>query len=278
MAESMRGICGQEGCRETRYYIENGLWFCRQGHQQQGQEVVVDDENFGGHGRTARRKKVQAERRSKTYHGSDAFQLFLEAYQLLLWKQCHALVHGKGLPSELEGIVKDLWILRLEKIYEGRDDIYTDDENSTQLFSSQTGVSSELDKEEYQYHKRKLSTSPRVIDSLALCYLGTLLLRLPVSIGYMQEWVAEDEIPFMRPLRFIPSDMKDRLPAIYHMAFDTKNLPVGDQIHRAVADLIVLYHRDFSIEFPAINSSLLLFSYVKKLALPSKLTDKGLLL
>ncbi|KAG5217557.1 RNA polymerase I-specific transcription initiation factor [Trichophyton interdigitale] len=268
MAESVRGTCGQEGCRETRYYIENGLWFCRQGHQQQGQEVVVDDENFGGHGRTARRKKVQAERRSKTYHGSDAFQLFLEAYQLLLWKQCHALVHVKGLPSELEGIVKDLWILRLEKIYEGRDDIYTDDENSTQLFSSQTGVSSELDKEEYQYHKRKLSTSPRVIDSLALCYLGTLLLRLPVSIGYMQEWVAEDEIPFMRPLRFIPSDMKDRLPAIYHIAFDTKNLPVGDQIHRAVADLIMLYHRGFSIEFPAINSSLLLFSYVKQLALP----------
>lgn len=38
----------------------------------------------------------------------------------------------------------------------------------------------------------------------------------------MQEWVAEDEIPFMRPLRFIPSDMKDRLPAIYHIAFDTK--------------------------------------------------------
>lgn len=82
--------------------------------------------------------------------------------------------------------MKDLWVLRLDKIYEGRDDIYVEDENSTQLFSSQTGVSNEIDKEEHQYHKRKLSTSPRVLDSLALCYLGILLLRLPVSIGYMQ--------------------------------------------------------------------------------------------
>ncbi|KAM5438556.1 hypothetical protein MferCBS31731_004847 [Microsporum ferrugineum] len=167
-------------------------------------------------------KLFKVEEKDVTYHGSDAFQLFLEAYQLLLWKQCHALVHVKGLPPELEGIVKDLWVLRLDKIYEGRDDIYVEDENSTQLFSSQTGVSNEIDREEHQYHKRKLSTSPRVLDSLALCYLGILLLRLPVSIGYMQRWVTEDEIPFMRPLRFIPSEMKDRLPAIYHVAFETK--------------------------------------------------------
>lgn len=30
-----RGVCGQEGCRETRYYLDNGLWFCLRGHQQE---------------------------------------------------------------------------------------------------------------------------------------------------------------------------------------------------------------------------------------------------
>ncbi|KAK2872060.1 hypothetical protein FQN49_002593 [Arthroderma sp. PD_2] len=172
----------------------------------------------------------------------------------------------------LPDIVKDLWTLRLDKIYEGRDDIYVEeDDNTTQLFSSQTGVSNEIDKEEYQYHKRKLSTSPRVIDSLALCYLGILLLRLPVSVGYMQKWITEDEIPFLRPVRFIPPEMKERLPAIYHLALDIKNIPNGDQFHRAVADLVMLYYRDFSVEFPAVNSSLLLFSYVKQLAMPIEL-------
>ncbi|KAF3482967.1 uncharacterized protein GIQ15_02291 [Arthroderma uncinatum] len=175
--------------------------------------------------------------------------------------------------EDLKGIVKDLWILRLDKIYKGRDDIYVeeDDDNTTQLFSSQTGASNEIDKEEHRYHKRKLSTSPRVIDSLALCYLGILLLRLPVSVGYVQKWITEDEVPFLRPLRFIPPAMKDRLPAIYHLALDTKNIPTGDQFHRAVADLVMLYHRDFRVEFPAVNSSLLLFSYIKQLSLPIEL-------
>jgi hypothetical protein len=30
-----RGVCGQEGCRERRYYLDNGLWFCRRGHLQE---------------------------------------------------------------------------------------------------------------------------------------------------------------------------------------------------------------------------------------------------
>lgn len=30
-----RGVCGQEGCRQRRYYLDNGLWFCRRGHLQE---------------------------------------------------------------------------------------------------------------------------------------------------------------------------------------------------------------------------------------------------
>ena len=35
MEYTTRGVCGQEGCRETRYFLDNGLWFCRRGHQQE---------------------------------------------------------------------------------------------------------------------------------------------------------------------------------------------------------------------------------------------------
>jgi len=35
-----RGVCGQEACRERRYYLDNGLWFCRRGHLQ---EVCMGD-------------------------------------------------------------------------------------------------------------------------------------------------------------------------------------------------------------------------------------------
>lgn len=36
------------------------------------------------------------------YNGSQAYQLFLEAYQLILWKQCHAMIHRKGFPDTFE--------------------------------------------------------------------------------------------------------------------------------------------------------------------------------
>ena len=35
MEEVTGDVCGQDGCRERRYYLENGVWFCRQGHQQE---------------------------------------------------------------------------------------------------------------------------------------------------------------------------------------------------------------------------------------------------
>ncbi|KMU77714.1 hypothetical protein CISG_01470 [Coccidioides immitis RMSCC 3703] len=233
----------------------------------QGRQVIADDDDFGTQGRTIRQKKVTAERLSKKYSGSQAYQLFLEAYQLLLWKQCHALINQRGLPGELELIVKDLWALRLQKLYEREDDNYRSDDNISQLFSSQTEWT-ELDDEEYRYHRRKLSDSPKVIDAVALCYLGTLLLRIPVSIGYMQRWIVRDDIPFLRLSRFVPQDMKERLPAVYHNVLDPRNVPTGDQLHRAVADLADLYSRDFGVTFPRINLPLLLFSYIKQLALP----------
>lgn len=51
-----------------------------------------------------------------------------------------------------------------------------------QIFSSQAAASSEAD-ETAQGGGRKATDSPRLIDSLALCYLGALLLRLPVGVG-----------------------------------------------------------------------------------------------
>jgi hypothetical protein len=42
-----------------------------------------------------------AHRISLVLRGARAFQLFLQSWQFILWKQCHVLVHQKGLPAEL---------------------------------------------------------------------------------------------------------------------------------------------------------------------------------
>ncbi|KGQ02123.1 ubiquitin-60S ribosomal protein L40 [Paracoccidioides lutzii Pb01] len=221
-----RGVCGQDGCLEMRYILENGLWFCRGGHQQ-------------------------------------------------------------------EPLVKDLWSLRLPQLYSCSRDRYgyasasdhgQDGESSqTEVFSSQaagtgTGIGTGTDadregeedevEEETAYQRRRMLESPKLIDSLALCYLGVLLLRVPLGLGRVERWILNDEIPLIRAIRFIPQDMKDRLPAAYHFALDTKNVPTGYQLHRAIADLAAFYHKEFGVEIPPLNAPLMLLTYIKQLSLP----------
>lgn len=35
-------------------------------------------------------------------------------------------------------------------------------------------------------------------------------------------WITRDDVPFLRPVRFISQDMRERLPAIYLAALETK--------------------------------------------------------
>lgn len=39
---------------------------------------------------------------------------------------------------------------------------------------------------------------PRLIETLGLCYLGTLLLRLPTSLGEFYKWAAHEELVYTR--------------------------------------------------------------------------------
>ena len=87
-----------------------------------------------------------------------------------------------GLPAEIETVVKDLWSLRLRTLQHRL--VNASDEEA--VFSSQ--VTSDVEMEASRHVKgdgRPLRTRnlPRLIDSLGLCYLAMMLLRLPVSLG-----------------------------------------------------------------------------------------------
>ena len=43
---------------------------------------------------------------------------------------------------------------------------------------------------------------PKLIETLALCYLGTLLMKLPTSLGEMFKWASNEEIVFTRAVCF----------------------------------------------------------------------------
>lgn len=81
-------------------------------------------------------------------------------------------------------MVKDLWALRLQLLKSKTD--ATSDEDT--VFSSQPQSETETeDKHEGVGREWKVrgKDMPRLIETLGLCYLGTILLRLPVSIGEM---------------------------------------------------------------------------------------------
>lgn len=86
-----------------------------------------------------------------------------------------------GLSPELETVIKDLWALRLQLL---RDKFSEPD--SDMNFSSQpeSDTDAEGDNEKGSRDwKVKDKQMPNLIESMGLCYLGTVLLRLPVSLG-----------------------------------------------------------------------------------------------
>ena len=89
-------------------------------------------------------------------------------------------------------------------------------------------------------YKVKGKAMPSLIETLGVCYLGCVLMRLPVGMGeihrYVRElkisegngscglvsrWAVREDIPFIRAVRFVPIVMKQKLPAEYIKALDT---------------------------------------------------------
>lgn len=138
----------------------------------------------------------------------------MQCYQLILWKQCHWLVTLKGFPEELETIVRDLWGLRVDAIHRrGSEKSGYGSGTGTLMFSS----TSEADVTESDGTGWKSSGSrrsrksvvdeeklPRLVETLGLCYLGMLLLRLPTSLGEVYKWASEEQIIYNRAVSPMP--------------------------------------------------------------------------
>lgn len=129
----------------------------------------------------------------EVYRGSRAFRLFVQAYQFILWKQCYVLIHEKDLPPELwvgrsspligwaadhiQTIVRDLWTLRLSKLLHRLESPDRVGSESQTLSSGE-----ERDEDHTRRASKRVIGSPKLIETLALCYMGSLLLRLPVRL------------------------------------------------------------------------------------------------
>lgn len=88
-------------------------------------------------------------------------------------------------------MVRDLWALRLQIIkHQDKEAPEETDTESQQLFSSQAEVS-ETDDGSARERKKKEKNLPTLIDTLGLCYLGIIVLRIPVSLGDIHRYTSE---------------------------------------------------------------------------------------
>lgn len=86
-----------------------------------------------------------------------------------------------NIPFNQKTVVKDLWALRLERLSE-KIETASDAELDAQIFSSQA-IAAEDDEDGPRMRWGKVTDNPTLAETLGLCYLGALLLRLPVGIS-----------------------------------------------------------------------------------------------
>ncbi|OAP55988.1 hypothetical protein AYL99_10140 [Fonsecaea erecta] len=263
--------CGT--CGSTEFYDEDGRIFCANGHDQGlGLATAEDDADFGRQGTIVRKKEDKKKQKiSRVLRGPRAYQLFLQAWQFILWKQCYALVHQKGLPAELWAIVRDLWTLWLSKLEHRLSDSLADaGDKATATASSGDETDPNLDAGEERDREgdKSAHSYPTLVDTIALNYLGIVMLRRPIRLAKVLKWILQEEVPFIRAIRYVPQDMKDRLPGEYHQALDTLRLLEPDDLQKAVYHRARWYDASFGMVMPPINQNLFLLGYVRQLALP----------
>ena len=210
-------------CGSAKWYLQDGLRFCSRGHQievrfktEQGKYVdiltehqgfiqfdVGEDEDAGRMGAVTRREKEVRSSEKRQLSGQEGKSLYLEAVQLLLRNLVLCLIREKGYREELETVVRDLWDLRIR----GSSGLATADDDAAagqlEMFSSQSLP--EENKVIWKSRARAQSWDaergadwpmPTLPETLGLCYLASVLLRIPTRLGEVLHWANNGTIPY----------------------------------------------------------------------------------
>lgn len=139
-----------------------------------------------------------------------------------------------------------------------------EEEDDQQVFSSQTAGSDS--------HGKDDDRAPRnfvvVVDTISLLYLGVLLLRIPVCIGDLIIWVNNGHLPYYQASKVVPAEIRAPLPGRLQRLLEPETLLSGQDLHSSVLGTMRLLDKEYGMRFPAINHTLLIAGWIRKLSLP----------
>ncbi|KAK0735872.1 hypothetical protein B0T21DRAFT_402503 [Apiosordaria backusii] len=265
-------------CPARRWYLEDGMRFCENGHRVEGYiqfDVDHEGDGFGSMGKTLKAKKEKRQKTKQQLSGNEAKELYLECLQLILRKQLQWVIKEKRFNGEIESVVKDLWVLRVggfKGIERKRGE--EEEEGGLVMFSSQTGGEGQEEGGEGEGRKRhdwktEVWDLPGMMDTLGLVYLGCVMRGEPVRVGDVWRWARNGWMPFLSGIDYIPKEWRERLPAWAHQSLLTRYAKFkGGELHRSVLGLMTGYKENHGLIFPAVPAPPLLFLHVKDLALP----------
>ncbi|KAI0152181.1 hypothetical protein F4776DRAFT_15479 [Hypoxylon sp. NC0597] len=273
-------------CGARQWYSQDAIRYCRNGHRLEGfAEHDADEDAFGTQGKVSRKKKEPKKKVAVKLTGDDGRELYLEILQLVLMRQVWWLVREKGFPEDFQEIVRALWTLRVRNLPlreggEGTRRRGGDGEDSDGYASSAALFSSQSEGESSDPHLSDATTAtwtpdssrrwklPKLVDTLALCYLGCLVRRLPATTADFCDWAQRGEIDFLTALHGIPRNARDRLPAEYHRTLQIRDhIPPG-RLQAAVQELVISYKINFDTTFPPLNYVPIIARFITELTLP----------
>ncbi|KAI9670971.1 MAG: Pol I core factor CF [Alyxoria varia] len=273
--------CGIDNCPAKRYYILDGLTYCRFDHRSH-RSFVTQEEDFDVNVATRKVTKKAREKEVKTavLGGPQAIEHFLICYQTILARQATHLVTTKNYPLPFETtLLRHLWPRRLQMLQPLLDaaaDAIDDDTGDTaskpqQLYSSSHEYSDQQVLEASE--GKKLKDLPILEDTLGLLYLSAILCHLPISVRDVYDWITEKNFVYLAaPNNVLPPSMLRRLPRRLKTRLSARiGVPDPGHIHRITLQTATIFQSAspvLRVQIPCLNFRLLLYRYIARLSLP----------
>ncbi|CAG8472974.1 5643_t:CDS:2 [Diversispora eburnea] len=236
-------------CNSRKWNLDSlGGQVCENGHQRRGYQILESEEfSKGRKKRNIQPKKAKANiktQRPLYVTHKETQKLFMVSTQFVLRKLIHILIHEMGFPPQFE-----------------RAPVESDNE-----FGDATTKEKSI---EEKFRMSNILYEFKLSYLLCILHLGCIWMRFPVLMNDIHRWANSGRLPFKEVHREIPESIKAILRGKFlSKLFHVKRLNSVYRLSLMEHTFVKFYNKYYGIVFPEINSSPVLYRFIRDLMLP----------